>query len=170
MTLFGMGYGFSMLIVLKNCWMFFPDNKGLVSGVILFGLGSSSSLFTSIADIIINPLNKKVDPQTGFFTKEISAKTYNFIFILIIIIGILSITGFTLIFDYSSIPKESKHSIKIKEVNDNVHLIANIIKIKEDKEIKSPVRQAFANIKIWQLTIMNFCSLCINKYIIINIT
>lgn len=161
MSIFGIGNGISMLNVLKNCWLFFPDQKGFISGVILFGLGSSASLFTIIADIVINPLHIKVDVHTGFFAKEISTNTRSFILILTIIIVVTSIVSFCFIYDYASLPKEPKSSIETKEVNNDVHLISNINKLKEEKEIKSPIKQAFRDLKIWQLALINFCALCI---------
>ena len=71
MGIFGLGDGLGNLSGIKNAWKYFPNNKGLVNGIIIGGLGLSSSVFTPLADYIINKDGKKPN-NDGFYDKEIS--------------------------------------------------------------------------------------------------
>ena len=48
---------------LKNCWKYYPNKKGLISGIIFSSFGLSSFAFTSIGDMIINPESKKKEKK-----------------------------------------------------------------------------------------------------------
>jgi OFA family oxalate/formate antiporter-like MFS transporter len=43
----------------------FPDKKGLVTGIILGGFGLGSFIFTQVQTAILNPNNVSVDKETG---------------------------------------------------------------------------------------------------------
>jgi len=45
MSIFGIGDGLGNLSVIKNSWRYFPNNKGLVNGLILTGFGYQVQLF-----------------------------------------------------------------------------------------------------------------------------
>ena len=62
MVMFGIGHAISNLAVIKNCWKYFPNNTGLVYGIIVSGAGMCSSIFTPLADfIVINPEKEETD-------------------------------------------------------------------------------------------------------------
>jgi hypothetical protein len=47
-------------------WEWFPDNKGLVGGLILSGYGFGAFVFGFISTAIVNPDNESVDyPEDG---------------------------------------------------------------------------------------------------------
>ena len=58
---FGICNGLSYTIPLKVCWDHFPNNKGLVSGLIIGGFGLGSFLFGLLSTLLINPKNAKPD-------------------------------------------------------------------------------------------------------------
>lgn len=73
MFLFGalQGFGASILYVLpvKICWEYFPNIKGVVSGIIIgfYGLGSFS--FNLIGSHFINP--DGINKTNGFYPEEV---------------------------------------------------------------------------------------------------
>ena len=87
-ALFGFCGSLTYFQSLKNCWKYFPNKKGLISGIIFSSFGLSAFIFTTIADAINKPKNneKKTDKEIadGF-------KLYLKIFIICIIsMGTLS--------------------------------------------------------------------------------
>jgi len=110
MGIFGLGDGLGNLSVIKNCWKYFPNNKALINGIIIGGLGISSAILTPIADyFIINP--DHVDPDDGIYPKEIADNLLNFLYFLSIFFLILGTLAVVLTFKYedeSSDKKEEK--------------------------------------------------------------
>jgi len=95
MVMFGIGHAISNLAVIKNCWKYFPNNTGLVYGIIVSGAGICSSIFTPLADFfVINPEKEEVDSE-GFYPEYIARRLLRY---LIIVTGILSIFGVLTIF------------------------------------------------------------------------
>ena len=95
MVMFGIGHAISNLAVIKNCWKYFPNNTGLVYGIIVSGAGICSSIFTPLADfIVINPEKEVVD-KDGFYPVKIAMRLLKY---LIIVTGILGIFGALSIF------------------------------------------------------------------------
>ena len=95
MVMFGIGHAISNLAVIKNTWKYFPNNMGLVYGIIVSGAGMCSSIFTPLADFfVINPEKETVD-ELGFYPKYIAMRLLKY---LIIVTGILSVFGALSIF------------------------------------------------------------------------
>lgn len=121
MIMFGIGHAISNLAVIKNCWKYFPNNTGLVYGIIVSGAGICSSIFTPLADFfVINPEKETVD-ELGFYPKYIAMRLLKY---LIIVTGILSIFGALSIFftfDKKGIEEktEEKKIIEEKKVEDD---------------------------------------------------
>lgn len=69
----GQGVGAAILYVLpvKICWEYYPNRKGIVSGIIIgvFGLGSFT--FNMISSNLINPDGIKPDEKTKLVPKEV---------------------------------------------------------------------------------------------------
>ena len=82
--IFGIANSLTKIPSLKNCWKYFPEQKGMISGIILSAFGLGAFVFTSIADGVIKPDPK--DPK-----KEIGFELYLIIFMLCIILsGVIS--------------------------------------------------------------------------------
>ena len=100
MGVFGMGDGIANLSVIKNCWKYFPQNTGLVNGIIIGGLGISSAVLTPIADyVIINP-GKKDPIDKGFYPEDVAVNLINYLKFLIILFLVLGIIGISLTIPY----------------------------------------------------------------------
>ena len=118
MVMFGIGHAISNLAVIKNCWKYFPNNTGLVYGIIVSGAGMCSSIFTPLADfIVINPEKEEVDDK-GFYPEYIAMRLLKY---LIIVTGILSIFGaLSIFFTFDKKTKEEEEmEKKIKEKGEN---------------------------------------------------
>ena len=59
-------------------WEWFPDNKGVVSGVTLGGYGFGSFIFTQISTYLVNPNNaapiKNPDSDIDYYDPEVANK------------------------------------------------------------------------------------------------
>lgn len=53
----GIGYGIIYILPLKNAWLFFPNNKGMVGGIILASHSFAAIGWTFLTTSIINPDN-----------------------------------------------------------------------------------------------------------------
>ena len=60
MVLFGIINAMNYMPLIKNCLYYFPNKKGLINGFVLFGYGTSSLIYNSFADYLINPEYKKI--------------------------------------------------------------------------------------------------------------
>ena len=119
MVMFGIGHAISNLAVIKNCWKYFPNNTGLVYGIIVSGAGMCSSIFTPLADfVVMNPEKEKADKKTGFYPEYIAMRLLRY---LIIVTGILSILGaLSIFFTFDKKTKEEEAEGKIKEKEENI--------------------------------------------------
>lgn len=54
----GMGYGIIYILPLKNAWMFFPNKKGMVGGIILASHSFAAIGWTFLTTSLINPDNE----------------------------------------------------------------------------------------------------------------
>lgn len=117
MVMFGIAHAISNLSVIKNVWKYFPNNTGLVYGIIVSGAGMCSSIFTPLADfIVINPEKEKVD-DLGFYPEYIAHRLLKY---LIIVTGILSIFGaLSIFFTFDKKYKEKEGIGSIGNINDN---------------------------------------------------
>eukprot|EP01084_Bolivina_argentea_P158371 275885_1 len=63
----GVGIIFSMPILCSMRW--FPNNKGLVNGLISFAFGTTGIIFNPLSTYLINPKNKSIDSNIGFLNQ-----------------------------------------------------------------------------------------------------
>ena len=111
MIMFGIGHAISNLAVIKNCWKYFPNNTGLVYGIIVSGAGICSSIFTPLADFfVINPEKEAVD-ELGFYPKYIAMRLLKYLIIVTMILSIFGVLSIFFTFD-----KKIKEEIKIGEI------------------------------------------------------
>ena len=65
------------MIPLVVCWEYFPNNKGMVSGILSGAYGMGSFFYTLISTNIVNSLGEKATVPSGveglnYFTEEIA--------------------------------------------------------------------------------------------------
>lgn len=126
MTLFGFGNGLVYYSVMRNCWHYFPEKKGVITGVIIAFYGGSSMIWTTIADAIINPNGDKVTAD-GYYSDEISKEVPKFLWIMNIIIAVIGVLAIILVFPYKKeeeVKDISKDDI-LTEGNESTHTEKN---------------------------------------------
>ena len=146
----GSGTGLAYMIPIKNVWLYFPEQKGLVSGVIVCGFGLSSFIFSFISKSIVNPHNEESD-KNGFFKVTVYSKVTDMFLYLAIIYSILCVTSVMLFIPFEK-EFNNAHNDEVEEMikKNNVEVfdyntISNIGEkepkaITEEKEdIKDPI-------------------------------
>ena len=72
----GIGCGLMYFVPLICCWEYYPERKGLITGVILGSYGLGNFFFTQVATLIVNPNNKDaeihINDDLSYFTKDIA--------------------------------------------------------------------------------------------------
>lgn len=114
---FGCGIGLGYFPLVTNSWKYFPEKKGLLSGIILCCFGMGSFFWTFIADKMINPDEGKVQSSgddKGYYSIEIAEKILNF-WLFMIFASIVStvIVGF-LAFDFYEDENNEKSTSLVK--------------------------------------------------------
>ena len=85
---------------LKTLWKYYPEKKGLCTGIVLAAFGFSAMIFNKISDNIINPNKEEIDRQTQFYSEEVGLnvpKYYLASSVIILTAGLLSVL---LLFQY----------------------------------------------------------------------
>ena len=172
MGLFGFGDGIANLSVINNGWKYFKNNKGLVNGIIIGGLGLSSSVLNPLADFMINP-EKKGTESDGFYSKQIADRLLNFLYVLVgifIVLGTMAI-ALTIPYEEEIIPAPTEGLIQ-NDTGDNSTLppppeTSTTISKSPDTTVvhHEKKRVAFFSIVNFQLGIFCFCGPCKNSYI-----
>ena len=99
-VLYGLAASLTYYQSLKNCWKYFPNLKGLVSGIVFSSFGLGPFIFTSIADGVIKTSEK------GNKDEEIIKGFKLFLIIFIICIAVAGALSSILCFPYK---KEEKY-------------------------------------------------------------
>ena len=166
MGIFGLGDGLANLSVITNCWKYFPNNKALINGIIIGGLGISSAVLTPIADyFIINPGHVEPD-KDGIYPAKIANRLLVFLYFLSVFFLVLGTVAVSLTFNYKE-EKEEKETLeveKIEEKEGNVEEELEVGKIKEkETNRKSNIKllfRGFLSIKNLILGLFCFCGPC----------
>ena len=116
LSLLGIGNGLSNITYMRNCWKFFPQNQGLVNGVVISSAGLVSTLLAILADfIIINP--NKEETNNGIYPKYVADNVVKYTIIVVAILGSFDIIGFILTFDFEKLPETIEE--KMRKINEN---------------------------------------------------
>ena len=176
MICYGIINAMNYMPIIKNCLFYFPNKKGLITGLVLFGYGTSSLIYNSIADYLINPSFHQINPTTGFFDIAISKKVKLYLKFFNIFNGIMSVISFLILFEYKkNDDKDNENNEDNDSINKNRELEkneinGNKIEIKETSKnrniekgdvievgisVKEAFIQATKGIQIYQLWIMS---------------
>lgn len=158
--LYGIGIGLCYYPILKTCWKYFPNKKGIITGIILCVYGIGNFGFTSLADFIINP--DKISPDdNGIYKPEIAIKIKDYSFIMSIIIGSLGIIALILMFPIDNIIgdnniDEIKENQKENDEEQNENKKEELIENENDK----PIKQAILSLRFLLFNLMCVGTLC----------
>jgi len=119
-VLFGIGIGCSYFPIMKTCWKYFPEKKGIITGIILCSFGFSSMIFSFIAEKLFIKYDKIKYPLIkNIYYDEIIEKPFrNFLLFMIIFLGIIGFTGILIMFpldDIDSTDQDEKGSTLLGE-------------------------------------------------------
>jgi MFS family permease len=74
---FGCCNGLAYTVPLKICWDYFPQKRGMVSGIIICGFGLGSFIFSFLSTLLANPHNLTADHKVDeiiFYGPEVAAR------------------------------------------------------------------------------------------------
>jgi len=148
MSIFGIGDGLGNLSVIKNSWRYFPNNKGLVNGIILTGFGTSTAVLSPIADYIINYNGEGTDKQ-GYYNAQVSFNLLIYLKFVLFLIVFLGTIAIILSFPYNEEEEEEKEN--------NYMYLGNNKEIVNENESLS---DAFFSIPNLELGLLIFCGPC----------
>ena len=170
MGLFGLGHALGYLTNMKNIWKYYPNNNGLVFGIVASGSGLSASIFTPIADfLIINP-NKVKTNAKGIYPKEVADRLKYFLYLatgLFILFGTIGTIG---TFKYeeeetvenvSKIEADESEDKKIvNSENKEGEKIEKTENKKKDDLGRYPLKEALLSKQNYQILVFCFCGFC----------
>ena len=64
---FSINQGIVYMVPVHHGWLWFPNNPGLVSGIILGGFGLGSLIFDNVLRVLVNPDDLPRDEESGFY-------------------------------------------------------------------------------------------------------
>ena len=115
--LYGLGASLTYYTSLRNCWKYFPNRKDLLSGILFSSFALSSFIFTSLADLIINPDNT---PKEGkYYSREIAYRFLKYIKVFMICVGVIGTISTALCFPYPEEIKTNNNNNNENNENNN---------------------------------------------------
>lgn len=112
--IFGIGNSMAFLYVIKNGWKYFPTRTGMVSGVILGGMGITSAILNPLSDfVIINPEQKPPNSE-GFYDQDICDNFDTYLIFIIALFAILTAISIGLTWDFK--PEVALSNATTKEI------------------------------------------------------
>ena len=104
--------------ILKTTWKYFPEKKGFLTGLILCVFGLCPSVFTSVADAVINPEGKKADKETGLFDDKIAKNMKTYALIMSITMGVCGVLSQFLMFPMDNVISTDNHQVVVENNNE----------------------------------------------------
>ena len=154
-------YGFSSCLTyytsVRNCWKYFPNKKDLISGFIFSSFGLSSFVFTSIADLIINPDNVPKDGK--YYSKQISYRFLKYIRVFTICAVIIGAISSILCFPYEDDNKINNNNNR--EILNDSTISRNYIKKNETINNKEeiPLKKMILSAEFVKCLLIAACTL-----------
>lgn len=155
-----MGIGIVYWIPIMCSWEWFPNHKGLVSGLVVAGFGFSAFIFGFVTTAIANPNNFGPDlPLTGGTDKlmpqsvgERVPAMLRYCLIAWVVLGILAILGISRNPEFVREEKEEeeRYSSEFEEPKTIVNYISS--------------REAMRSIRFWHLGSLMFCGIFYGVY------
>ena len=129
-VLYGLGIGIAYYPILKTCWKYFPEKKGLITGLVLCCFGLSPFAFTTLADLVINKEGIPAD-NAGIFPDTVAIKMKDYALIMAIVQGGFGLLALLIMFPMDSVESTDKDDKK-KEGEEK------LIKNEETAEVEKP--------------------------------
>ena len=95
------GSGLCFLPILLDIWKYFPNMKGLITGIYFIGKGITESFYEYISIKLINPEDKNMNKSQRIYPPDVNANFLNYLRNVFLFICFVSITCQFLIYPYS---------------------------------------------------------------------
>ena len=95
------GSGLCFLPILLEIWKYFPNMKGLITGIFFLGKGITESFYEYISIKLINPDEEKMNRNENIYSTNINLKFFNYLQNTFIFLCLISIICQFLIYPYS---------------------------------------------------------------------
>ena len=90
---FSWNHGMTYMAPVHHGWLWFPNNAGMVSGIILSGFGAGPLIFDNLFTHLINPDNESIQDD-GYYSKEIDDRfRRTFLIVVMCWLGIVIIAS-----------------------------------------------------------------------------
>jgi hypothetical protein len=117
-------------------------------------------VFTSIADHIINPIGKEVDPITSYYTEDVAKNVPEFIDLMLIVIAIGGTVVICLICPYKDDKSKVTQNENEESQSDNTNNENKDTSSLPVKQHKQPLSQAVFSCEFLRLCVMSACTFC----------
>lgn len=94
----GLGCGSSYMASIIAAQKWFPQNKGVFTGIIVAGFGFGGLIFTSLQTLYVNPYNKGYDTATGYYEQSVYERVPNLFLYMGLVFTVTQAIGCTLSF------------------------------------------------------------------------
>ena len=95
------GSGLCFLPLLLEIWKYFPNMKGLITGIFFIGRGITISFYEQISIKLINPEEKNMNKMQNIYAPDINDNFFNYLRNTFLFLCFLSIICHFLIYPYS---------------------------------------------------------------------
>ena len=95
------GSGLCFLPILLEIWKYFPNMKGLITGIFFIGKGITESFYEYISIKLINPEEEKMNRNESIYSTNINLQFFNYLQNTFIFLCFISIICQFLIYPYS---------------------------------------------------------------------
>lgn len=135
---------------IMNAWRYYPDNKGMITAIMLTGFSSSSFVLEFIAGRVINPLSLPIS-SPDYYPKVMTDKFSDYMIIVICLFIAFGIASVAMIKPYYESEYEKKPKVygklyeELKEDN-------NIITQNQEDNTEETVVLAITSAPFYQLT------------------
>lgn len=153
-------------------WEYFPNRRGLVSGIIVGGFGLGAFIFGFVAAALVNPngLNPDLSVTGGeiFKEEEVYSRVPKMLRFLSLIWAVLALIGIGLV--RKKKPREQEKEEKAPFINTPISGsgvsgttspdLAKELRYKKAHEKPPPISAAVKSLKFWHIFGMMLCSSC----------
>ena len=157
--MFGLGCGFFYVILMINAFEYFPNKKGVISGILMGIYGLGGFLFTLLMSWIINPENqlpvKGPDGNNYFYDEKIYNKLPNALRILSYCFAGLFFMGYLFIFPYKNEPEQNDEALLEQQIETDVK---DIIELRKNESQCKSIMDLLKSKKLYLLVSMLYFS------------
>ena len=153
--LYGLGIGCSYYPILKTSWKYFPEKKGILTGIILSVFGLCPLIFTSICDFIVNKDGESAG-EGDIFDPKIAIRLKKYCLLMVFVLSFFGLLSQILMFPMDKIDSTDLSDKKYN--NDPLMTNETSIETKnfvENVNLNQPFKQAFCSIRFHLFNIMS---------------